>query len=254
MVQPVKNIVVVGGGTAGWLTASVIAARHQGRIRNGAFSVTLIESPDIRIVGVGEATWPSMRTTLRKVGVSETEFFRNCDASFKQGAKFVGWVTGKDGDSYYHPLMLPQGFADVNLVPHWIHDTHGCSYSAAVCPQEGLCEDGLAPKMITTPEYQAIANYAYHFDTGKMGPFLQKHCVEKLGVRHLLANVTTANLAENGDIQSLVTREAGVIPGDLFVDCTGFFGVPHRQDARSRLQGLQRRPVLRHRSGCQRAL
>ena len=76
--------------------------------------------------------------------------------------------------------------------------------------------------MITTPEYQTVANYAYHFDTGKMGPFLQKHCVQKLGVRHLLANVTAANLAENGDITSLATREAGVIPGDLFVDCTGF--------------------------------
>ncbi len=222
MVQPIKNIVIVGGGTAGWLTASVIAARHQGRISNGTLSVTLVESPDIKIVGVGEATWPSMRTTLKKMGVSETEFFRNCDASFKQGAKFVRWVTGEEGDAYYHPLMLPQGFGDVNLVPHWISNRQGRSYSAAVCPQEGLCEDGLAPKMITTPEYQTVANYAYHFDTGKLGPFLQKHCVEKLGVRHLLANVATANLAENGDIQSLTTREAGVIPGDLFVDCTGF--------------------------------
>jgi len=222
MVQPIRNIVIVGGGTAGWLTASIIAARHKGRIKEGAFSVTLIESPDIRIVGVGEATWPSMRTTLQKVGVSETEFFRNCDASFKQGAVFARWVTGEDNDAYFHPLMLPQGFGEVNLVPHWIRNGHGLSYSAAVCPQEALCANGLAPKMITTPEYQTIANYAYHFDTGRLGPFLQNHCVEKLGVRHVLANVLAANLAENGDIESLLTREAGVIPGDLFVDCTGF--------------------------------
>jgi len=222
MVQPVRNIVIVGGGTAGWLTASVIAARHVERIRSGEFSVTLVESPDINIVGVGEATWPSMRLTLQRVGVSETEFFRNCDAAFKQGATFVGWVTGEKDDAYFHPLTLPQGFADMNLVPNWIADRRGLSYSAAVCPQEGLCDDGLAPKTITTPEYQTIANYAYHFDTGKLGPFLQKHCIEKLGVRHVLANVTAANLAENGDIESLVTREAGVLPGDLFVDCTGF--------------------------------
>ncbi len=219
--EAVRNIVIVGGGTAGWLTAGVIAARHQGRMKSG-FTVTLIESPDIRIVGVGEATWPSMRLTLQRIGVSETEFFRNCDASFKQGAVFARWVTGDDNDAYFHPLTLPQGFADVNLVGHWIQDRQGLSYSAAVCPQEALCADGLAPKLITTPEYQFVANYAYHFDTGKMGPFLQKHCVEKLGVRHIRANVLAANLAENGDIKSLVTREAGVIPGDLFVDCTGF--------------------------------
>ena len=222
MVQEIRNIVIVGGGTAGWLTASVIAARHKERIKSGVFSVTLVESPDINIVGVGEATWPSMRGTLQRVGVSETEFFRNCDAAFKQGATFVGWVTGEKDDAYFHPLTLPQGFADMNLVPNWIQDNRGLSYSAAVCPQEALCDDGLAPKLITTPEYQTIANYAYHFDTGKLGPFLQKHCVEKLGVRHILANVTKANLAESGDIESLVTREAGIIPGDLFVDCTGF--------------------------------
>jgi tryptophan halogenase len=222
MVQQVQNIVIVGGGTAGWLAASVIAARHQGRINSGTFSVTLVESPDIRIVGVGEATWPTMRQTLKRIGVSETDFFRNCDASFKQGAKFAGWVTGQPDDAYYHPLMLPLGFSDVNLVPHWVREPRSSSYSAAVCPQEGLCEAGLAPKMITTPEYQAVANYAYHFDTGKLGPFLQKHCVEKLGVRHVLANVTSVNMAESGDIKSLVTRERGVIPGDLFVDCTGF--------------------------------
>jgi tryptophan halogenase len=222
MTRPIENIVIIGGGTAGWLTASIIASRFRGRIAAGSFTVTLVESPDIRTIGVGEATWPSMRLTLQKIGVSETEFFRNCDASFKQGAKFVGWVTGRDDDAYYHPLMIPRGFTDVNLVPHWLHDRRGLSYSAAVTPQEALCEAGLAPKTIDTPEYEILANYAYHFDTGRMGPFLQKYCVETLGVRHVPANVVRANLAENGDIDSLVTREAGEIAGDLFVDCTGF--------------------------------
>lgn len=220
--QPVRNIVIVGGGTAGWMVASVIAARYKGRIASRSFSVTLVESPDVKIVGVGEATWPSMRTTLEKIGVSETEFFRKCDASFKQGAKFARWVTGKDDDAYYHPLMLPHGFSKVNLVPHWIANGGGLSYSAAVTPQEALCDDGLAPKFITTGEYQTVANYAYHFDTGKLGPFLRDYCVETLGVRHVLANVLSANQAENGDILSLATREAGEIPGDLFIDCTGF--------------------------------
>src|SRR5579884_2879115 len=90
MVRAVNAVVIVGGGTAGWLTAGIIAARHQARMKAGGFSVTLIESPDIKIIGVGEGTWPTMRSSLEKMGVSETEFFRQCDASFKQGGKFAG--------------------------------------------------------------------------------------------------------------------------------------------------------------------
>jgi len=222
MVRPVQNIVIVGGGTAGWLTAGVIAARHQGRIQNGTFSVTLIESPNVPIIGVGEGTWPTLRTTLEKMGVSETDLFRHCDAAFKQGARFARWTTGAQDDGYYHPLMLPQGFTQVNLVPHWLENEQGRSFCDAVTPQGALCDQGLAPKTITTPEYQAVANYAYHLDAGKFAPFIQKHCTMKLGVRHVLADVRKVNLAENGDIASLDTEQAGQIAGDLFVDCSGF--------------------------------
>ena len=222
MVKPIQNIVIVGGGTAGWLTAGVIAARHQGRIQKGNFSVTLIESPNVPIIGVGEGTWPTLRATLEKMGVSETDLFRHCDAAFKQGARFARWTTGAEDDGYYHPLMLPQGFTQVNLVPHWLENEQGRSFCDAVTPQGALCDEGLAPKMITTPEYQAVANYAYHLDAGKFAPFIQKHCTAKLGVRHVLADVQAVNLAEDGDIQSLTTEQAGEIAGDLFVDCSGF--------------------------------
>jgi tryptophan halogenase len=221
MVHPVRNIVIVGGGTAGWLTAAIIAAKHRGRIP-AHFSITLVESPNVPILGVGEGTWPTLRSTLLKIGVSETEFFRECDAAFKQGALFAKWTTGAENDAYYHPLVLPQGFSKVNLAPHWLHDGRGQSFCDAVCPQGRICDDGLAPKTITTPEYEGAANYAYHLDAGKFAPFLQRHCTEKLGVRHVLADVQHAELAENGDIRSIVTEQAGRIEGDLFVDCTGF--------------------------------
>ncbi|MGB6306588.1 MAG: tryptophan halogenase family protein [Steroidobacteraceae bacterium] len=221
MVQQIQSIVIVGGGTAGWLTAGVIAARHKARMKAG-FSVTLIESPTVGIIGVGEGTWPTLRTTLEKMGVSETDLFRHSDAAFKQGAKFARWTTGADEDGYYHPLMLPQGFTQLNLAPHWLSDPQGRNFSESVCPQEQLCEDGLAPKLITTPEYKAVANYAYHLDAGKFAPFLQKHCTEKLGVRHVPADVVSVTQSENGDIRSVVTKQAGEIAGDLFVDCTGF--------------------------------
>jgi tryptophan 7-halogenase len=222
MAQPIQSVVIVGGGTAGWLTAGIIAARHQGRIKAGSFSVTLVESPNIPIIGVGEGTWPTLRSSLEKMGISETDFFRHSDAAFKQGAKFSRWTTGADNDFYYHPLMLPQGFTQVNLVPHWLGNDQGRNFSDSVCPQEQLCEAGLAPKMITTPEYKAVANYAYHLDAGKFAPFLTKHCVEKLGVRHVLADVLAANQAESGDIKGVFTKQKGEITGDLFVDCSGF--------------------------------
>ena len=95
----------------------------------------------------------------------------------------------------------------------------------------------LAPKAITTPEYQGAANYAYHLDAGRFAPFLQRHCTEKLGVRHVLADVQSVEMAQDGDIAAIATEQAGRIEGDLFVDCTGFkalligeaLGVPFRE-------------------------
>ena len=191
-------------------------------MKTGGFSVTLIESADIKIIGVGEGTWPTMRSSLEKMGVSETEFFRKCDASFKQGGKFAGWTTGARGDAYYHPLMLPQGFSQLNLVPHWLRDGQERSFCDYVTSQGRLCDEGLAPKMITTPEYRALANYSYHLDAGKFAPFLAAHCTGKLGVRHVLADVVQVNQSASGDIESVLTPQAGEISGDLFIDCTGF--------------------------------
>ncbi|MGN6375573.1 MAG: tryptophan halogenase family protein [Sphingomonas sp.] len=221
MARPIRNIVIVGGGTAGWLTAGLIAAKHRSRMAGG-FTVTLVESPNTPIIGVGEGTWPTLRTTLARIGVSETDFFRECDAAFKQGARFDRWTTGAADDTYYHPLMLPQSFGQINLAPHWLAAGDDRSFCDAVSPQGALCDAGLAPKTIATPEYDAVANYAYHLDAGKLGAFLQRHCCEKLGVRHVLADVRHATLAEDGDIRSIVTEQAGEIAGDLFVDCTGF--------------------------------
>lgn len=229
----VRRIVIVGGGSAGWLTAGTIAAAHKTEQEDG-ITVTLIESPNVPTIGVGEGTWPTMRNTLRKMGVSETSFIRDCDAAFKQGARFSGWATGAADDAYYHPLVLPQGFLEGNLAPHWLRDKNGKSFSAAVCPQDSVCDHNLAPKQITTPEYAGVLNYAYHLNAGKLGGFLRDHCIASLGVRHILDDVTSINPADNGDIASVSTAHNGDILGDLFIDCSGLrslllgehYGVP----------------------------
>jgi 2-polyprenyl-6-methoxyphenol hydroxylase-like FAD-dependent oxidoreductase len=232
MSDSIKHIVVVGGGSAGWLAAGVLAAEHPLR-------VTLVESPAVPTIGVGEGTWPSMRDTLHRIGVSESDFFRECDASFKQGSRFNGWrtgdrVTGAADDYYFHPFVLPQGFGDANLAGAWQAAHRDIPFADLVSFQPHLCVHGRAPKQAATPEFAAVANYGYHLDAGKFGVFLREHCVNKLGVRHVVDHVEAIRSKDNGDIASLLLRSGAVVEGDLFVDCTGMqslllgkhYGVP----------------------------
>lgn len=221
----VTSVCIVGGGSAGWLTAALIAARHRAA-GGGGLSVTLVESKRIGIVGVGEATWPTMRNTLRKIGVSETDFIRSCNGAFKHGVKFAGWRNGAANDIYYHPLVLPEGFPAFDLAPYWnaeaVSNPDASSFADAVCTQEYLCDRYLAPKLITTPEYVGLVNYAYHLDAPVFAEFLRDHCVDKLGVRHIVDDVVRVEMKENGDIAAVVTAANGAIEADLFVDCSGF--------------------------------
>jgi tryptophan halogenase len=225
MERPVRSICIVGGGTAGWLAAGIIAARHAAG-SGGGLRITLVESETIGIIGVGEGTWPTMRSTLKKLGISETDFFRECNVSFKHGAKFAGWVTGDAADFYYHPLMLPEGFPSLDLAPFWMRysEQHrdAPAFSNAVCFQEAVCELGLAPKMITTPEYAGVANYAYHLDAGRFAAFIRDHCIKRLGVHHIVDEVIGVVRSESGDIDCVRTSKSGPLTADVFIDCTGF--------------------------------
>jgi tryptophan 7-halogenase len=219
MNKPLKKIVIVGGGSAGWLTAGIIAAEHASD-KDSSIEITLVESADVAPVGVGEGTWPSMRSTLKKMGISETAFLLACDASFKQGSKFAHWTTNTS-EHYYHPFTLPNGFNDINLAPFWQPYSDNISFADAVSEQSHLGTHGRAPKQISTAEYAFSANYGYHLDAGKFSQFLQKHCTEKLYVTHIIDHVTHVNSAKNGDIASIGTKKNGDILGDLFIDCTG---------------------------------
>ena len=217
---PIKHVVIAGGGSAGWLTAGVIAADHCAAADSG-LQVTVIESPDVGPIGVGEGTWPTMRDTLRRIGVSESDFLRECDASFKQGSRFNGWRDGQDGDYYFHPFVLPHGYTETNLVAGWLQRHADVPFADLVSFQPHLCVQNKAPKQVATPEYAAVANYAYHLDAAKFGLFLRKHCTERLGVRLVLDHVVGIESHPNGDIAALQTRSQGGLAGDLFVDCTG---------------------------------
>ncbi|WP_374661424.1 tryptophan halogenase family protein [Inhella sp.] len=235
MNESLQRVVVLGGGSAGWLVAGLLAAEHP------ALHITLIESDEVPVIGVGEGTWPSMRDTLRRIGVSETEFIRRCHVSFKQGSRFDGWqrgASGASGDRYYHPFMLPVGYGDAQLVAAWCATPGERAFADLVSPSVQVCEAGLAPKQVQTPEFGAVANYAYHFDAGLFGQLLREHATSRLGVQHVVDHVEAVMPHENGDIAALRTRNRGEVAADLFIDCSGLsarlihghYGVPLRSE------------------------
>jgi len=217
----IQRIVIVGGGSAGWLTAGLLAGEYD-LAPESDLSVTLVESPDVQTVGVGEGTWPTMRSTLQRIGISESEFLVECSAAFKQGTRFDGWRNGAEGDRYYHPFSPPAAYAGLNLAPYWQARSGTSSFVDAVTPQGRVCDENLAPRPLDAPDFSALLNYGYHLDAGKFANLLQRHCTERLGVSHVLDHVTAVNAAPDGDIQSISTSGHGMISGDLFIDCTGF--------------------------------
>lgn len=225
MDNQISKVVIVGGGTAGWLTAALLAAEHnldQGLLSTTPkLQITLIESPDVAIIGVGEGTWPSMRATLQKIGLSETEFLIECEASFKQGSQFINWCGSKTSDSYLHPFTLPVGTPELNIASYWLPFADEVAFAEAVSPQQQLCAAALAPKLISTAQYSFINNYGYHLNAGKFGALLQRHAVSKLGVEHKLAHITAIKNHSNGDIATVLTSDQQEIAGDLFIDCSG---------------------------------
>ena len=220
MNERMRKVVIVGGGSAGWLTANILAARFQ--TGNSGIGITLVESPNVPTVGVGEGTWPSMRTTLKNIGIDEADFIRQCDASMKQGTWFKDWLNIGD-EPYYHPFSLPEGFDTVNLAEYWLNGEAGnLSFAQAVTPQYSVCELGRAPKQIGVPGYAYTVNYGYHLDAGKFAALLTENAVSRLGVTHIEADVTAVHCDDDGYISAVKTEQAGDIEGDLFIDCTGF--------------------------------
>lgn len=217
MTDSVGHVVVVGGGTAGWLSAAMIAAHHNSHQPDG-LKVTLVESSDIPTIGVGEGTWPTMKNTLQKIGIDEKTFFARCHSTFKQGGKFIDWHTG-NGDAYYHPFTVPIAYERLDLAPYIDNLTH---FAPETNFQHHICEAGLGPRSLTDPDFQGPCNYAYHLDAGEFAELLKQHATEKLGVHHLVDTVSNVSLSSDGFIDRITLEQTGKLEGDFFVDCTGF--------------------------------
>jgi hypothetical protein len=215
-----KRVVIVGGGTAGWLAACHIASRVP-RLPVTSLSVTVIEAPDLPAIGVGEGTWPTIRQTLSDIGLDEEDVLASCDASPKQGTRFDGWLTGAADDIYYHPFSPPPDGNALDLIAAWRELAPEAPFAFAVSAQPAICGAGLAPRQSSMPPYAGALNYAYHLDAAKLGARLAKHAVAGLGVTHLREEVVGVDSGQGGDIEALRTRSGERVEGDLFIDCTG---------------------------------
>ena len=217
-----NNILIVGGGTAGWLTACYLARSLHAKA--GGAQISVVESPDTGILGFGEGTFPTIRATLQNLGIDEARFLRESSATFKQGIRFDQWVrpSREQREHYFHPFEFPQRLEGRDMLPYWLlGDAGAVPFADAVTIQKKVADSALAPKRPQDGDYHGPINYAYHFDAARFAALLKTVALE-LGVRHMADTVDSVQLDECGAIASVGTRGHGVLRADLYVDCTGF--------------------------------
>lgn len=220
-----RRILIVGGGTAAWLTAAYLA-RALRLPERPRLAITVLESPDIGTVGVGEGTFPTIRSTLQYLGIDEARFIRETAATLKQGIRFVDWAyaPGADGrrHQFFHPFEAPYYAEDLNLVPYWLLQDEASRrpFAQAVTLQQRVADTHRAPKRLGEAAYTAPLNYAYHFDAARFARLLAERACQ-LGVTHQHGTVQQVQLDESGAIAHVDTVELGRFEADLYVDCTG---------------------------------
>ncbi len=219
-----KNILIVGGGTAGWLCAAYLAKALALR-DNPHLTITLLESSEIGIIGVGEGTFPTIRETLRFLEIDERKLVKHASATFKQGILFRDWLyapTEGKRHRYFHPFEAPFYSEETSLVPYWLLQDEGSrpSFADAVTIQNKVAGAKRGPKRPDEPEFDGPLNYAYHIDAHSLAKLLAERAME-LGVIHEFGEVDAA-IGDGQSIDRIVTKEGVEFKADLYVDCTGF--------------------------------
>lgn len=221
--SPLKSIVIVGGGSAGWMTAAALADAV-GR----SCQITLIESEEIGTVGVGEATIPPIRTFNQRIGIDEATFVKETAGSYKLGIQFVDW--SRIGQSYFHPFgQYGAEFDKVPFYHHWMREFLNGKISGPI-DEFSMCWAMAKAGKFAHPQadrrkIQSTFDYAYHFDAGLYAGFLRR-LSETRGVTRLEGRVVeVGQRAEDGFIESVTLHNGTVVSGELFIDCSGFRGL-----------------------------
>lgn len=223
-----RKITIVGGGTAGWMTAMILDTKFS---RTSALKdrshICLIESPNIATVGVGEATVPRMPRMIHEAGISERDFFRETNASFKLGVKFCNWNKDAKGNriDYVNPFARGQMFSGLDAAEYFLRFGNGDrDFTQSVAPHDDLDRLCRGARPLGQPEFEQRLGYAYHLDAVKFAGMLSKACTKR-GVQHIQDEVTSVELDEQGNISHLMLERTGRHDIELVVDCTGFRGL-----------------------------
>ncbi len=218
------NIVVLGGGSAGWITACLMARAW------GGHRMTVVESPAIGIIGVGEGSTPQLKAFFDLIGIAEADWMPACDATYKLGIRFTGWSERPGYESYFHPFPGP---TDLHTEPAFLHNCalarRGLDVPAHPDPfflASRLAAEGKGPQAGET--FPFAPSYGYHFDAHRLGAFLRDHAAAQ-GVTHLERRVAEVERNDDGGVAALLCDGGERIGGELFVDCSGFAGVIAQQ-------------------------
>lgn len=229
----IKTVVILGGGTAGWMTAAYL-----GKALQSTVNIVVLEAPTIPRIGVGEATIPNLqRAFFNYLGIPEEEWMRECNASYKMAVKFINWTTpggvsphprdaGGRPDTFHHPFGLLRDADQIPLSHYWAARTldgetnEAFDYACFIDPP--IMDAKKAPRDL---DMNRATYYAWHFDAQLVAAFLRKFAVTKQAVEHVEDEMTEAITDARGFVTGLRTKSGRIVEGDLFVDCSGFRGL-----------------------------
>lgn len=215
-----KKITIAGGGTAGWMAASLLQHNWPNA------HITLVESENIGTIGVGEGSTPYLKEFFKNLSIAEHEWMPKCNATYKSGIEFPNWSEKPGYESYFHPF-----FSHLDI------ETGELFFEKVKAQKQGVCSNAhpdyyfvntqisqrcKAPK--SENQQNLDIDYSYHFDAGLLANFLKERCL-RLGLVNIIDDITGVELKANGDISALKTNKSGAINADFFIDCTGFKGL-----------------------------
>ena len=215
----IQKVTIVGGGSAGWMTAAALANAIQSNCE-----IVLIESAEIGTIGVGEATIPPIKLFNQALGIDEAEFIRRTRGSFKLGIQFIDWA--EKGHAYFHPFgSYGRNFDLVSLHHHWLREWRAGNGK----PLDEYCmawamasRSRFSRPVADTRNVMSTFDYAYHFDAGLYAQFLREYAEER-GVRRIEGRIVdVVTCSDDGFVESVVVDGGERITADLFVDCSGF--------------------------------